>query len=45
MTMLLHIFVIHGSSFEENRRNFEVVMDRQTFFRAKRVEEREGERE
>ena len=37
--------LIHRPYFGENGRNFEVVMNRQTFFRAKRVEEREGERE
>jgi len=37
--------VIHSPNFEENGSNFEVVINRQTFFRAKRVEEIEGERE
>jgi len=36
--------MIHKTNFGENGRNFEVVMNRQTFFRAKRVEERKGER-
>jgi len=36
--------MIQGPNFEENRRNFEVVMNRQNFLIAKRVE-REGERE
>jgi len=35
--------MIHRSNFEENGRNFEVVMNRQTFFRGKIVEDREGE--
>jgi len=37
--------MIHRPNFGENGRNFEVVMNRQTFFRVKRVEEREGEGE
>jgi len=37
--------MIHRPNFGENGWNFEVAMNRQTFFRAKRVEEREGERE
>jgi len=43
-TMVLHILTIHRPNFGENGRNFEVVMNRQTFLRAKRVEERKGER-
>jgi len=34
-TMVFHIFVMHRPNFEENARNFEVVMNRQTFLRAK----------
>jgi len=43
--MVLHIFVIHRANFEENGSNFEVVLNRRTFFRAKRVGKREKERE
>jgi len=41
--MVLHIFVIYRPNFEGS--NFEVVINRQTFSRAKWLEEREGERE
>jgi len=34
--------MIHRPNFEENGRNFEVVMNRQTFFRAQRVERERG---
>ena len=44
ITLILHIFVIHSPNFEENGSNFEVVINRQTFFRAKRVEQRERDR-
>ena len=37
--------MMHRPNFGENGRNFEVAMNRQTFFRAKRVEERGGVRE
>jgi len=37
--------VIHRPNFEENGSNFEVVINSQIFFKAKRVEEREGGRE
>jgi len=37
--------MIHRPNFGENGRNFEIVMNRQTFLRAKRVKERKGERE
>ena len=43
--MLLHIFVFHRPNFEENGRIFEVVMNEQAFYRAKREEERERVRE
>jgi len=36
--MVLHISVIHRPNFKENGSNFEVVINRQIFFRAKRVE-------
>ena len=42
--MVLHILMIHRPNFQENGRNFKVVMNRQTFFEAKRVDEREGKR-
>jgi len=37
--------MIYRPNFGENGSNFEVVMNRKTFFRAKQVEEREGEGE
>jgi len=37
--------MIHRPNFGENGRNFEVIMNSQTFFSAKRLEQREGERE
>jgi len=43
--MVLHIFVIHRPNFEENGSNFEFVINRQTFVRAKQVKEIEEERE
>jgi len=36
--------MIHRPNFGENGQNFEVVMNRQNFFRAKRVYEREGDK-
>jgi len=36
----LHIFVIHRPKFESNGTIFEVVVNKQTFLRAKREEER-----
>jgi len=37
--------MIHWPNFGENGKNFEVVMNRKKIFRAKRVEEREVDRE
>ena len=42
--MVLLIFVIHNPNVKENGRNFEVIMNRKTFFSTKQVEKREGKR-